>query len=410
MPEAPLLDGIHHLKLPVSDLERSIGWYQQRLGYETMFEFVEDGVLMGVSMRHPNGGPDLALRRNPTKAREAAGFDYFAIGVPGREAIDALAARFASFGESKIDVQRTPVGWVLLGIHDPDGHEVRFYTVPLEPPPDQPSTTAAGRGDDDAPRRRPFVCAVLVGTAVINGIWTSPAAAVIGGQADGSDHPYVGAHDATHCGRGFASGVLVSPTVYVMSGHGAHFCLDIGETRTRVTFDDVIDATAIFHEGTIQAHPDYAGPAKANDVAVVVFDHNVRDIAPARLPSTGLLDELGPQALRDQLFTTVGYGAQRITGGRDGGGPPTVDRASRGTRKSVSETYLSATIHNLHLEMHEDGATCQGDSGAPSLFEGTNLIAGITVGGAAGCRNMDEHQRLDTPSVQTFLREFVPSR
>ena len=31
-------------------------------------------------------------------------------------------------------VHRTPVGWVLLGVQDPDGHEVRFYTVPLELP------------------------------------------------------------------------------------------------------------------------------------------------------------------------------------------------------------------------------------------------------------------------------------
>ena len=253
--------------------------------------------------------------------------------------------------------------------------------------------------------------AALIGTALlIGGLWAYPAEAVIGGHADGSAHPYVGAHDATHCGRGFASGVLVSPTVYVMSGHGAHFCLDLGETRTRVTFDDVIDDAATFHEGTIHAHPDYAGPAKANDVAVVVFDHPIRDITPARLPSMRFLDELGPRELHDQVFTTLGYGAQRITGGRDGGGPPTVDRASRGTRKFVSETYLSTTVNNLHLEMHEDGATCQGDSGGPSLFEGTNLIAGITVGGAAGCRNIDEHQRLDTPSVQTFLREFVASR
>ena len=136
MTEAPLLDGIHHLKLPVSDLELSIEWYQHHLGYEIMFPFVEDDVLMGVSMRHPNGGPDLALRRNPEKAQAAAGFDYFAIGVPGREAIEDLAARLAADGADHDGVQRTPVGWVLLGVRDPDGHDVRFYTVPLEFPPD----------------------------------------------------------------------------------------------------------------------------------------------------------------------------------------------------------------------------------------------------------------------------------
>jgi catechol 2,3-dioxygenase-like lactoylglutathione lyase family enzyme len=133
---APVLDGIHHLKLPVSDLDRSLAWYQDRLGYVVMFEFVEDGVRMGVAMTHPNGGPDLALRRDADRAVAAAGFDYFAIGVPGHEAIEALAARFTECGDGHAGVMRTPVGWVLLGIQDPDGHEVRFYTVPLELPAD----------------------------------------------------------------------------------------------------------------------------------------------------------------------------------------------------------------------------------------------------------------------------------
>jgi catechol 2,3-dioxygenase-like lactoylglutathione lyase family enzyme len=136
MGTAPALDGIHHLKLPVTDLDRSLAWYRDRLGYEVMHEFVEDGRLMGVAMTHPNGGPDFAIRFDPERARAAAGFDYFAIGVPGHEAIEALAAVFTARGDRHEGVVRTPVGWVLLGVKDPDGHAVRFYTVPLELPPD----------------------------------------------------------------------------------------------------------------------------------------------------------------------------------------------------------------------------------------------------------------------------------
>ena len=136
MSDVPVLDGIHHLKLPVSDLERSFAWYQERLGYELMKEFVEGRAVMGIAMCHPNGGPDLALRLDQARARAAAGFDYFAIGVPGHHALDALAERFTALGDAHAGVQRTPVGWVLPGIHDPDGHEVRFYTVPLELPLD----------------------------------------------------------------------------------------------------------------------------------------------------------------------------------------------------------------------------------------------------------------------------------
>ena len=40
--DAPRLDGVHHLKLPVSDLTRSRAWYESRLGYRLHIEFVED--------------------------------------------------------------------------------------------------------------------------------------------------------------------------------------------------------------------------------------------------------------------------------------------------------------------------------------------------------------------------------
>lgn len=126
---APELDGIHHVKLPVRDLQRSLEWYESRLGYRTAIEFVEYGELKGVSMRHPNGGPELALRHDPERAEVAAGFDYFAIGVPSREAIDLLAAHLDEFGESHADVLLATIGWILPGLHDPDGHELRFYTT-----------------------------------------------------------------------------------------------------------------------------------------------------------------------------------------------------------------------------------------------------------------------------------------
>src|ERR1700757_4675020 len=87
---APALAGIHHLKLPVTDLARSLEWYRSRLGYQVQVEFVERGTLMGVALAHPAGGPDLGLRLDPERARAAARVDYFAIGVPGKGAIEPL--------------------------------------------------------------------------------------------------------------------------------------------------------------------------------------------------------------------------------------------------------------------------------------------------------------------------------
>jgi catechol 2,3-dioxygenase-like lactoylglutathione lyase family enzyme len=127
--DAPELDGVHHVKLPVSDLNRSRAWYASRLGYQAGTEFVENGTVMGVVMAHPNGGPDLGLRLDPELAARAAGFDYFSIGVPTKAALEALAERLTALGEAHAGVHFATIGWILPGAHDPDGHEVRFYTT-----------------------------------------------------------------------------------------------------------------------------------------------------------------------------------------------------------------------------------------------------------------------------------------
>lgn len=128
MAVVPRLAGVHHVKLPVTDLKRSAEWYSSRLGYRVDVEYVEKGELIGLAMRHPNGGPTFALQLDPDRARGAAGFDYFAIGVPDNAAIDAVAAHLESLGESHGGVRFGTIGWNLLKIYDPDGHQLRFYT------------------------------------------------------------------------------------------------------------------------------------------------------------------------------------------------------------------------------------------------------------------------------------------
>ena len=127
--DLPRLDGIHHVKLPVSDLDVSTEWYTSRLGYRRRLDFVEQGRLMGVTMTHGNGGPTLGLRLDPELAVRAAGFDYFSVGVPDKAAIEQLAERLTGLGEQHAGVHFATIGWILPMLHDPDGHEVRFYTI-----------------------------------------------------------------------------------------------------------------------------------------------------------------------------------------------------------------------------------------------------------------------------------------
>ncbi|PYI64671.1 glyoxalase-like domain protein [Arthrobacter livingstonensis] len=125
----PKLAGVHHLKLPVSDLGRSIRWYGTRLGYQVAIEFREHGQRTGVAMTHPDGGPVLALNLNPERAKASAGFDYFSIGIPDRDRIEALATHLSGLGEAHAGVHFATIGWILPMLHDPDGHEVRFYSM-----------------------------------------------------------------------------------------------------------------------------------------------------------------------------------------------------------------------------------------------------------------------------------------
>ena len=109
---------------------RSREWYPSRLGYQVQVEFVEQGLLMGYGLAHPNGGPPLGLRLDPGRARAAAGFDYFAIGVPGKEAIDQLAARLTALGEQHAGVHWASIGWIL-----PEAARPRRPRGPLLHPP-----------------------------------------------------------------------------------------------------------------------------------------------------------------------------------------------------------------------------------------------------------------------------------
>jgi catechol 2,3-dioxygenase-like lactoylglutathione lyase family enzyme len=124
---APRLDGIHHLKVHVTDVRRSARWYARVLGYKAAVEFVEGTELVGYGLGHPRGGTLLTLRLDPAQAAKTAGWVYFEMGVPDRAALDELAAHLDQLGEPHGPVVQTPIGWLLPGLHDPDGHEMRFY-------------------------------------------------------------------------------------------------------------------------------------------------------------------------------------------------------------------------------------------------------------------------------------------
>jgi catechol 2,3-dioxygenase-like lactoylglutathione lyase family enzyme len=130
---SPELAGIHHLKVHVTDLRRSARWYERVLGYRAQLEFVEGDRLVGYGLSHDNGGTLLTLRLDREHAARTAGSVYFEMGVPDRRGLDDLAVHLDAVGEAHGPVVQTPHGWLLPGLFDPDGHEMRFYySVPDE--------------------------------------------------------------------------------------------------------------------------------------------------------------------------------------------------------------------------------------------------------------------------------------
>src|SRR5690242_16546683 len=190
----------------------------------------------------------------------------------------------------------------------------------------------------------------------------APASAITNGSPDGNRHPEVGAllapqafSDGTweEC-----TGTLISPKVFLTAEH-----CDEGVSRVKVTFDSVYQAPGTTYAGTWHGDPNYNHTASdPQDLAVVVLDHRVQAITPARLPTAGSLSGLSGS----QQFTSVGYGAQSVTSGAGGKTFHYADVRYFGT--GTLNTLTNAWLKISGNPSHDDGNTCYGDSGGPNFL------------------------------------------
>jgi catechol 2,3-dioxygenase-like lactoylglutathione lyase family enzyme len=130
MQDEAVFAGLHHIKIPVTDLARSRAWYERVLGFEVEYEFpdAEDGVVRGVAGSVPGlGRTGFALRENPEVARGLAGYDAFAFGIEDEAAAKAWVAKLDSLGVEHGPIIEATIGWI-VSFHDPDGLEIRMYS------------------------------------------------------------------------------------------------------------------------------------------------------------------------------------------------------------------------------------------------------------------------------------------
>jgi secreted trypsin-like serine protease len=245
--------------------------------------------------------------------------------------------------------------------------------------------------------RRLFTAAALLAALAT----AAPAAAITNGTNDGNAHPNVGGLvSPTQYSDGtwlYCSGTLISPTVFLTAAH----CATDGN-RVGVSFDPAYQAGDKVYYGTFHADPLYPGPTSAShDIAVVVFDRAVKGITPARLPAAGSLSNLSGS----QQFTSVGYGAYKVTNGPGGHQYlyNDVRMVATGTLNATNPTWLRISMN----PSTGNGGTCYGDSGGPNFLGTTNIVAAITITGDSVCRSTNVDYRLDTVPARDFLRQYV---
>lgn len=270
-------------------------------------------------------------------------------------------------------------------------------------------------------RRR--VSLLGIGALLVVALGVAPAFGIVYGEPDNGEHPHVGSMVVhvpalSSTPLQFCSGTLLPGAgeyagrdVFLTASHclvGLEFLDQFGEWEVLVTFDETIQdiSTGTFFGGTLEPHPEFPGPASNTfDVGVIVLDGNP-GVGYGQLPSAGVLSEMmTDHVLRDQTFTAVGYGTVRETRKKDG--QSILDNQ---TRNKGDQEALSLTGAWLTLAMNEatgNAGTCFGDSGGPHFFEGTNIIASITITGDAQCKATDKTYRMDTEFARDFLSEFV---
>jgi hypothetical protein len=285
-----------------------------------------------------------------------------------------------------------------------------------------------------------FRLAMAALAAVLFAVLPTSAGALIGGQPDGTNHPYVAYSDN---GVFSCSAMLLSPTVMLTAAH----CFSDSTSRwgvnsvtggsiVRTTFDpdlNVANPSRVWHWGTYYFDPQFAiGSAgglpgfDTHDVAVIVFTTTGCQVPAGRPGSCGpiSLAETGGQhgvlaqqglvdTLRNQTpVDLVGYGVRNyVRGGGPCDGPckPTTGDAFTRYAGQANVFASNDVISGEFLKLHANKVgVCHGDSGGPDLVAGTSIVLAVnSFGGGTTCDSNTYSYRVDTQEAQTWIANAI---
>jgi hypothetical protein len=297
---------------------------------------------------------------------------------------------------------------------------------------------------------------------------TQPATAIVGGEPDDYEHPFVGqllfyvpdAVDSRFDDPGGwynCTGTLIDADTVVTAGHCTYAVGTEGEVpedplqggtdvwfsveeepdysilppsstyvpdRNDERYEDwaaALDASPTWHEAeSTFTHPDYVDAAfLLHDVGVVELSEPVLVDGEGEpltefgtLPEENYLDTYYSKAARrDGLFESVGYGLEGSSPKSSFGG----DTRRKADRRLVSFKgaygYKNISVMFSHAGRGTTGGTCFGDSGGPTFdistpeLEEQNVIVAVTSFGLNYNCNASGSYRLDQPDDIAFLED-----
>jgi catechol 2,3-dioxygenase-like lactoylglutathione lyase family enzyme len=122
----PLVLGLHHIRVPVSDVMRSRDWYSTVFDFEPRLTLEEEEQIVGVVLIH-DSGLTLGLHHDAARARALKGFCMIALNVGDAIDLDAWCAHLDTTATEHSSPAKGHIGWH-VEISDPDGLVIQLHT------------------------------------------------------------------------------------------------------------------------------------------------------------------------------------------------------------------------------------------------------------------------------------------
>ena len=123
----PGLLGIHHVTIPVSNVETAVDWFARVLGFDPCVTFEEEDRVTGALLEHPSGAA-LRLRVDPAHAVALSQYAALSFAVADRDELSRWDAHLTALGVYHTGVVPVHQGWE-ISLRGPGMIELHLTTA-----------------------------------------------------------------------------------------------------------------------------------------------------------------------------------------------------------------------------------------------------------------------------------------